>query len=288
MPLDQSKYIDYDDEIEENEGPENEMTFIEHLEELRWHIIRSVSAILIFMVLAFVYIEEFYNIVLLGPSRTSFWTYQMMCNLGKRVNIPSLCVEKLDFSLMSREVAGQFMSALSSSAIAGLVIAFPYVFWEVWGFIKPGLKITEKRAATGAIFYVTLLFFLGILFGYFIVTPFSISFLVNFKLDASIENQFDIGSYISILVTLTLACGLAFQLPMIMFVLAKIGIVTPQFLRIYRRHAIVVLLVVAAIITPSPDMFSQVIVAIPLYVLYELSILVAQRVVAAKQREEAL
>ncbi|MBP6620218.1 MAG: twin-arginine translocase subunit TatC [Leadbetterella sp.] len=287
MPLDQSPYIHYDDNEDEQNGEhaEKEMTFIEHLEELRWHIIRSVAAILVFMIAAWFSMSFIFKNIILGPSRPDFWTYRKLCELGNYVGIKSLCVDKLNFTLMSREVSGQFMMALTSSAIIGLLFAFPYVFWEIWRFIKPGLKITEKKAATGSVFFVTALFFMGVLFGYYIVAPFAINFLVNFQIDESILNQFDIQSYISILATLTLACGVTFQLPMAILVLTRIGVVTPAFLKEYRKHSIVVILIVAAIITPSPDMISQVVVSIPLYFLYEISILVSQRIYNKKLKE---
>jgi sec-independent protein translocase protein TatC len=284
MSLDQSAHIDYDDE---EEVVEKEMTFIEHLEELRWHIIRSVGAIMLFMVVAWFSMSYIFRVIILGPSKTDFWTYQKLCELGDYTGIKSICVDKLNFSLMSREVSGQFMMALTTSAIVGLLVAFPYVFWEIWRFIKPGLKFTEKKAATGSVFYVTALFFLGVFFGYFIVSPFALNFLVNFQIDESIVNQFDIQSYISILATLTLACGIMFQLPMAILVLTKIGVVTPKFLQTYRRHSIVVILIVAAIITPSPDMISQVVVAIPVYFLYEISILVSKRIYKKKLKKQA-
>jgi sec-independent protein translocase protein TatC len=284
MPLDQAPYLDYDDD-ESTTPVEKEMTFIEHLEELRWHIIRSVAAILVFMIVAWIFRGEIYHNIILGPSRTDFWTYRKLCELATYTGISSLCVDKLNFSLMSREVAGQFMMALTSSAIIGLLVAFPYVFWEIWRFIKPGLRITEKKAATGSVFFVTTLFFLGTLFGYYVVAPFAINFLVNFQIDPSIENQFDIQSYISVLATLTLACGVTFQLPMAILVLTKIGVVTPKFLQDYRKHSLVVILIVAAVITPSPDMISQILVAIPLYILYEISIVVSKRIYKRKQAE---
>jgi sec-independent protein translocase protein TatC len=285
MALDQSKEVDYNDEEENSDG--TEMTFIEHLEALRWHLIRAISAIIFFMIFAWFSMGFIFNKIILGPSRTDFWTYRMMCKIGDAVGWEGLCVDKMNFSLMSREVSGQFMMALTSSAIIGLVVAFPYIFWEIWRFIKPGLKITEKKASRGAVFFVTLLFFLGTLFGYYVVAPFAINFLVNFQIDPSIENQFDIGSYIGVLTTLVLACGITFQLPVAIFVLTKVGVVTPSFLREYRKHAIVVLLIVAAVITPSPDMISQILVAIPLYILYEISILVSQKEYKRKTKEEA-
>lgn len=283
MPLDQ-KEIGYDDEKEG--AQEAEMTFIEHLEELRWHLLRSVAAILVFMIASWFYMPWIFKNIILAPSETTFWTYRKMCDLGTILGIESMCIEKMNFSLMSREVSGQFMMQLTASAIFGLLVAFPYVFWEIWRFVKPGLKITEKKASRGSVFWVTLLFALGTLFGYYIVAPMAINFLVNFQIDEIIINQFDIQSYISVLATLTLACGITFQLPMAMFVLTKVGIVSASFLREYRKHSIVVILIVAAIITPSPDMISQILVAIPLYGLYEVSILVSQRVEKKRLKEE--
>jgi sec-independent protein translocase protein TatC len=287
MPLDQNPYFDYDNDSEdEKEG--KEMGFLDHLEELRWHLIRAAGAIFFFMIFAFVYIEEIYENVILAPSKSDFWTYRMLCKLGEIVHAPGLCVQELQFSLMSREVSGQFVMAFTSAAIMGLVFAFPYVFWEIWRFIKPGLKPSESKSARGAVFYVTFLFFTGVLFGYYIVSPMAINFLVNFRISKSIANSFDIGSYISLLATLTLVCGVAFPLPVAIFVLTKIGVIGPKFMRTYRKHAIVVILVVAAVITPSPDVSSQILVSIPLYILYEVSIFISAKEEKRKQREEAL
>jgi sec-independent protein translocase protein TatC len=282
MPLDQTPYIDYDDDKEDEESGNDGMSFLDHLEELRWNLIRSAIAIAIFMVIGFVFHQEVFQMLILPPSKVDFVTYRVLCDIGNAIGIESLCVEKMNFALMSREVSGQFMMALTTAAIVGLVVAFPYIFWEIWRFIKPGLKKEEKYAARGAVFYVTLLFFMGVLFGYYVVAPFAINFLVNFQIDESIINQFDIGSYIGILATLTLACGITFQLPIAIFVLTKIGVVTPLFLRTYRRHSLVVILIVAAVITPSPDAISQILVSIPLYILFEISILVSERVEKAK------
>ncbi len=280
MPLDQPSLDEHHD------SEEKEMTFLEHLEELRWHILRSAIAIIVFTVLAFVFMEKIYNLVILGPSRPDFWTFRMMCKLAEKTGYADLCVDKIDFSLQSREMAGQFMMAMMSSFIVGLIFTFPYLFWEVWRFVAPGLKKSEKKAARGAVFFVSVLFFLGILFGYYIVAPLAINFLANFKLDASISNQFDITSYISVLATLTLACGLAFQLPVVAFVLSKVGIINPKFMKEYRKHAYILILVLAAVITPSPDIISQVLVSIPLFILYELSIGVSARVEKTRNEDE--
>ncbi|WP_128545660.1 twin-arginine translocase subunit TatC [Larkinella soli] len=277
-PLDQQ----FDNDLDDGK----EMTFLEHLEELRWHIVRAVGSIAVFAIAAFIFIREIYDKVILAPSKTNFWTYRMMCELSKKTGFTDLCIEKLNFTLQSRQMAEQFTMALTSSLMIGLLFAFPYAFWELWRFIKPGLRPNERRAARGAVFYVTTLFFMGVLFGYYIVSPLAINFLANYQLDPRIVNEFDISSYISTLATLTLGCGLTFQMPIVAFVLSKIGFLTPEFMREYRRHALVVILVVAAVITPSPDIYSQILVAMPLALLYEVSIWVSGYVNRLRLKEE--
>ncbi len=250
------------------------MSFVDHLEELRWNIIRSVIAILVFSIAAFASMNLIFHHIILAPARPDFWTYRMLCKLVTYAGQPQLCIDKINFTLQSRSLSGQFSMHLTSAFVVGMVLAFPYVFWEIWRFIKPGLHLKEQKTSTGAVFFVSLLFMMGILFGYYIVSPLSIQFLANYQLSEQIENQFDVASYISTLTTLTFSCGLMFQLPMIMFVLTKIGIVTPDFLRNFRRHAIVVILIIAAIITP-PDVMSQILVSLPLFILYEVSIWVS-------------
>ena len=256
---------------------EKEMSFIDHLEELRWHIIRSLASILFFSVIAFLSKEIVFGIILLGPSKSDFWTYKMLCDLGLNFGVSSFCIDKLPFIIQSRQMAGQFMMHISSSFVIGIICSFPYAFWEFWKFISPGLYINEKKAAKGATFYVSLLFFIGILFGYFILTPISINFLANYQIDPSILNEFDIISYVSTITTLVLASGLLFQLPMVIFFLTKAGIVNKTILRSYRKHAIVIILVFGAMLTP-PDPFSQIVMAVPLVGLYEISILISGNV----------
>jgi len=279
MPLDQ-------DLNEEEEETGNEMSFIGHLEELRWHVIRAAGSILVFAIIAFVYIKEIYRYVIIAPSKPDFWTYRMLCKLADRVGYDELCVKALNFKLQAIGMGDNFTMSMTSSVIAGLIFAFPYAFWEIWRFISPGLKPSERRSARGAVFYVTFLFFSGVFFGYYIVTPLAINFLANYTLDESIINQFSINSYISLVATLTLACGVAFQLPIVVFVLSKVGVLTPSFMREYRKHAMIVILILAAVITPSPDIYSQILVAIPLFVLFEVSILVSAKVEREKIREE--
>jgi sec-independent protein translocase protein TatC len=279
MPLDQP----FEDEVADG----TEMSFLDHLEELRWHIVRAVGSILLFTIIAFIFIEEIYDKIILAPSRPDFWTYRMLCKIASFTGADGLCINVLDFDLQSREMAGQFTMAMLSSLIIGLLFAFPYAFWEIWRFIKPGLRNYERKVSRGAVFYVTFLFLSGVLFGYYVVSPLAINFLANFQLDPSIKNQFDITSYVGLLAVLTLACGLTFQLPVVAFVLSKVGVLNPRFMREYRRHAYVVILILAAIITPSPDVLSQVLVAMPLSFLYEVSIWVSGWVERQKRTELA-
>jgi len=269
-------------EIEENHSKgEKEMSFLEHLEELRWHLIRSLAAIGIIAIVAFIYRDIIWHDIILAPSRVDFWTYRMFCKLAELTNSAALCIEDLPFIIQNRNMTAQFTIAFTSSFIIGLVDAFPYVFWEIWRFVKPGLYNEERNMSRGAVFFVTLLFLLGIMFGYYVVCPISINFLSHFQLDPSIQNEIDLTSYVSTIIMLTMACGIMFQLPMIVFVLAKLGVVTPAFLRTYRKHSIVVIFTVAAVLTP-PDITSQIIMSVPLLILYEIGIYVA-RVVQKKE-----
>ncbi|KAA6440077.1 twin-arginine translocase subunit TatC [Dyadobacter flavalbus] len=275
-----------DQEFDNEEDGGKEMSFIGHLEELRWHVIRAAGSILVFAILSFIYIKEIYHYVIIAPAKPDFWTYRMLCKLADKVGYDELCIKALNFKLQAIGVGDQFTMSMTSSVIAGLVFAFPYAFWEVWRFIKPGLRPAERKSASGAVFYVTFLFFSGVFFGYFVVTPLAMNFLANYTLDESIINEFSLASYISLVATLTLACGIAFQLPIVVFVLSKVGVLTPAFMREYRKHSMIVILIVAAVITPSPDIYSQILVAIPLFLLFEVSILVSAKVEREKLREE--
>lgn len=268
MPLDQRF-----EEQSQEEG--KEMSFLEHLEELRWHIIRSVASIGVFATIAFSYRSFIFQDIILAQKSTNFWTYRMMCKLADFTGYPDLFVKKLDFDLQVLGISDQFSLAMTSSIIIGLCFAFPYAFWELWRFIKPGLRPIERQAARGAVFFVSTLFLLGLLFGYYIVSPLSINFLTNFEVAPGLKNQFDITSYLSVLATLSLGCALIFQMPIVVFVLSKVGILTSSFMRVYRRHAWIIILVVAGIITPSPEIYSQILVALPLLGLYEVSIFVS-------------
>lgn len=261
------------------------MSFFDHLEELRWHLVRSLLSIVVLAIAAFISKDIIFNKIILGPSRPEFWTFRQLCYLDQIFSTNILCVEKLPFIIQSRKMTGQFTMHITSSAIVGLILAFPYAFWEIWRFIKPGLYSNEKNLARGATFSVSLLFFLGILFGYFIVVPISINFLANYQIDPSILNEFDIISYVGTVATLVLACGVMFQLPIVVYFTTKAGIVTPELLKTYRRHAIVVILVLSAIITP-PDIFSQLLISFPLIILYEVSIVISRMITRRERKKE--
>lgn len=253
---------------------EAEMSFIDHLEALRWHIIRAAIAVVVFSLVAFFSKEFLFHTLILGPSRADFWTYRMLCKLGTLVGSEGACENQVNFIIQNREMSGQLSMHISTSFMAGICLTFPYLFWELWRFIKPGLYPHERQNSQGAVFFVSVLFVLGLLFGYYVAAPLSINFLQNYTVDASIQNQIDLQSYLSTLTTMTLSCAFVFELPMIVFFLAKAGLVTPEIMRLYRKHAIVVILIIAAIITP-PDVTAQIIVTIPILLLYELSIYIA-------------
>ncbi|WP_114748678.1 twin-arginine translocase subunit TatC [Pleomorphovibrio marinus] len=273
------------DQYREEEEEDNGMSFLDHLEQLRWHLLRSISAILVFMVLAFLSKSFVFGKVILGPSKVDFVTYRALCKLSDFFSVPALCIEELPFIIQSRQMTGQFSMHITSSLVVGLIAAFPYVFWEVWRFISPGLYDQERNAARGAVFFVSFLFFSGAAFGYYILAPLSINFLSNYQLDPTILNEFDITSYVGTLSMLVLASAVMFQLPVVIYFLTKAGLISSAWLKIYRRHAIVVILVLSALITP-PDVISQVLIAMPILVLYEAGIVIAKRLEKQKREEE--
>lgn len=258
-----------------------EMSFIDHLEALRWHLVRSVAAILSVTIAMFVYIDWIFDNIVYGPARKEFISYTALCNLGHKLNLgESLCMPPVDIKLVGNTISGPFMSAISIAFTGGIVIAFPYLFWELWKFIKPGLSTRETKMVTSSIGWVSLCFFLGAAFGYFLLAPFTFNFLANYKLGATGAYIYlpTLDDYISTLTSIILGCAIGFELPVIVYVLAKIGVVSATLLKQYRKYAFVIILILAAVITPSPDWISQVIVTIPLIFLYEISIVLAQKV----------
>ncbi|MBC7886925.1 MAG: twin-arginine translocase subunit TatC [Ferruginibacter sp.] len=257
------------------------MSFFDHIEDLRWHIIRSIIAWLFFVVLIFVYVDAVYDNIILAPTRENFYTYGALCRFSEWLHLGNafcMPVVKIDFQVTT--VNGTFTSAISIAMIGGLIAAFPYIVWELWRFIKPALSPKEKKYSRGSIFWLSLLFFTGALFGYYLLAPFTFNFLAGFTLGklGMIQYRPAIQDYIDSLTNLILGCGLAFELPILCFVLAKIGIVTGTLLKKYFKFALVLILIVSAIITPSPDWTSQFLVAIPLLFLYWISILLASGV----------
>lgn len=255
-----------------------QMSFLDHLEILRWHLIRIAIAIFITTTLAFFFKHIVFDIIVLAPIFDDFITYQAFCGLSHKLGMDDkLCFSSMKFNLINISMAGQFSMHIIVSLVAGLIASFPYFLYEVWRFIKPALKKGEKSFAKGLVFWGSLLFMIGVAFGYYVITPLSVQFLGGYTVSDFVYNQINLRSYISTVTTITLACGLIFQLPIVVYFLSKLGIINPQMMRTYRRHSIIAVLILAAIITP-PDITSQVLVALPLFVLYEISILVSKAV----------
>ncbi|MDR5589729.1 twin-arginine translocase subunit TatC [Christiangramia sp. SM2212] len=264
------------DRIAPQEEPENEMSFLDHLEELRWHLIRSVLAVVIAGGIAFLLKGFIFDILLFGPSKGDFFSYNMLCRMSTFIGIDGgFCFEELPFKIQSRTMGGQFSAHVWTSITAGFIIAFPYVIYEFWKFVAPAMHSNERKHAKGFIFVTSFLFFLGVLFGYYVVTPLSINFLGKYQVSDIVLNEFDLSSYISLVRASVLASGLIFELPIVIYFLTKVGVVTPQFLKTYRKYALVIVLVLSAVITP-PDIVSQIIVAIPVLILYEVSIVISK------------
>lgn len=258
---------------------EDEMSFIEHLEELRWTLIRGLIALVLFTITAFSLKNYIFGYVIFGPKRQDFLTYQFLHYFGFEFKTP-------DFPLVSTTLTGQFTSHLLVSIYTGFIVGFPYIFWEIWRFVKPGLYTKEQKATRGVVLYASFLFVTGLLFGYFVITPTSLAFLVQYSVDDThtVKNMFHLGDYISVVALLTFAFGLIFEMPLIIYFLAKVGVMTPPFMRHYRKHAVLIIFIIAALITPTTDMITQLIVAIPMLLLYEVSILVAARVQRRKEK----
>lgn len=261
------------------EGQE-EMTFVDHLEALRWHITRSLLAIIVIGIVIFLNIDWVFDRVISGPLQNDFVTYKALCSLGNWLHLgDSFCMPPITVKMQTTAFSSQFMSSITIAFMGGFIAAFPYIFWEFWRFVKPALKPSEVKAARGAIFWVSFFFFLGAAFGYFLLGPFTFNFLANYTIGKShlLEAKPTLDDYLDNLLNLILGCGIAFELPVLSYALTRIGLITPDFLKSTRKYAIVVILVVAAVITPSPDWTSQLLVFVPLYLLYQLSIVVSIR-----------
>jgi sec-independent protein translocase protein TatC len=265
----------------------NAMSFWGHIDALRGHLFRSSLVVIILAVALFCFPEILFDKIIFGPLRSDFITYRAFCKLGHMLNIgDDLCFGHYTFKLQSLGLSDQFTSQMWIAFVGGLVVGAPYVLWEIWRFIKPALKEKERKASTGFIISASFLFISGVLFSYYIIVPLMVNFLGNYQVSTMVENNFTMDSYISTVSTLTLAAGLLFELPILVYFLTRFGILTPEFMRKYRKHAIVVILIVAGVITPSPDVTSQLLVAFPLYFLYEASIFVSYSVIKRKAKTE--
>jgi len=260
----------------ENNEEAAQMSFLEHLEALRGHLIRAAIAVVVASVLLFCYREFIFDVILFAPKNPDFITYRALCKLSHLLNIgDALCLSNFNFELINTTLAGQFTMHMWVALVGGLVVSFPYIAWELWRFVKPALSLKELTYSRGLVFFTSGLFITGILFGYYVICPLSINFLGTYVVSIDVKNMIEMDSYISTVTTITLASGLVFELPILIYFLTKIGLVTPTFMRTYRKHAIVVILLLAAVITPSPDVTSQMLVAIPIYILYEISVFVS-------------
>jgi len=253
-----------------------EMSFLEHLEELRWHIVRSAVSILVFAIMAFIFSEFIFDQILLAPKNSDFFTNRMLCQLAEKLDKPDLCINSVPLKLQAIKMAGQFSVNIMVSLYLGLIIAFPYVVWEMWRFISPALYENERKYARGSVLWISVMFFIGALFGYYVILPLTIHFLGGWQVSAEIETTVDIASYFSI-AYIPFATGIIFELPIMMIFLTKAGLITPSFMVKYRKHAIIVLMILAAVITP-PDVLSMLLVLFPLMLLYEVSIILTKRI----------
>ncbi|HAQ72039.1 twin-arginine translocase subunit TatC [Salibacteraceae bacterium] len=267
---------------------EAEMSFLDHLEILRWHLIRSVTVIMLASIGAFVFKGFIFDVIIFGPKQPDFITYQFLCSFSKTMSelVPAMfpndaiCIGQNLPNLVNLTMAGQFSAHIITSLVAGVIIAFPYILWEVWRFIKPGLQNKERNMARGFVASASFLFFCGVAFGYFVISPLSINFFLNYQVSDEVLNSPTLSTYISLITSVVIACGAVFELPIVVYFLTKAGLLTPQILKAFRRHAMVGALLLSAVITP-PDVFSQILVSIPIMILYELSIRIS-RIVTKK------
>jgi sec-independent protein translocase protein TatC len=262
---------------------QNEMSFLNHLEILRWTLIRSTLAVLFFGVIAFSVKEFIFDKIILSPKDPSFYTYRFLCSISQKLGTQGLCIDEIPFIVQSRTMAGQFSAHIWTSITAGFILAFPFILWEIWKFIKPGLYPKERKNAKSFIIVSSFLFFIGILFGYYVITPLSINFLGAYRVAEEVRSNIDLSSYIRLLRVSVLSAGLIFEMPIIIYFLTEMGLVTPEFLKKYRKYALVLVLILSALITP-PDIISQIIVAIPMMILYQVSITISKVIIRKEKK----
>lgn len=263
-----------------------EMSFIDHLEELRWHVVRAVIAIIVASLIVLFNIDYVVNNIYMGPAHKDFVTYRWLCDLGNWMGVDALCLSDFSIKFQSNAMTEQFLTTFTVGFTSGFILAFPYVFWEVWKFIRPALSNKERQGTSGAILWISTLFFLGVAFGYFVLTPFMVNFYSTYSLSPLIDFRPTISDYFENLIYLTVGVGLLFQLPVVIMLLTKVGMLTPITLRRIRKYAFVVIIIMAAIITPSTDPFSLALVTVPLYGLYEFSIMLSMRIYKRQIKQE--
>jgi len=268
-----------------NKNKDADMSFLDHVEALRKHLIRAISAIIIFAIVAFFFKDFIFDNVLFAPKNADFFTNDIMCKISRVLHVKSICINQVPFNIINIKMTGQFMTHITVSMIAGLIIAFPFVFNEFWKFLKPALKKKEIKHSRGAVLAASFLFSIGALFGYYIIVPLSLNFLGNYSVSPGVNNQINLSSYIQTFTSVVLASAVVFELPILIFFLSKIGLVTPVFLKKYRKHSIIIILALSAVITP-PDVFSQILVTLPLIVLYEVGIGISKRVEKRNLKKE--
>ncbi len=269
------------------EGSKDEMSFLEHLEELRWHLVRASAAIVVGAVLVFVNYKFIFDSILLKPRNPDFITNRAFAWFAQQVNQPELAINTKPFELINISLSGQFTTHLMMAMVGGIILAIPYVFWEFWSFIKPALYEKERKHASGAVFFSSLLFFMGVMFGYFLVVPLTTHFFGSYQVSEQVANEINLNSYISSIASVVLGSGIIFELPIVIFFLSKVGLISSTFLATYRKHAMIILMLLAAIITP-PDIFSMLLVTLPLAFLYELGIIISKRIEKKRDKEEVL
>ena len=264
MPLDQV-------DVDKMELVQKEMSFLDHLEELRWHIIRALIAVGVVGILLFLFYRIIFEYVIFGPARPEFITYRLICQASE-----ALCFTPPAIPTQAIGFGESFIMAIKTSFIMGIIVAFPYIFWEFWRFIRPGLYDKEQKATRGIVVICSLLFLTGVLFGYFIIAPFAVNFLMGFTIPG-VQNTPTLSSFLNYMIMFTAPAGMIFELPIVVYFLSKVGLLTPEFMKKYRRHSFIIILLLAAVVTP-PDVVTQFLIGIPLYILYEISIVISRRV----------
>jgi sec-independent protein translocase protein TatC len=268
-----------------NRNPNNdkgEMSFMDHLEALRWHVVRALLAIIVASLIAFLNINFIFDKIILGPTENDFISYRILCWMGDKLHTPALCLDQIKLEFQNTVLSGQFMMSITSSFVFGFIIAFPYVFWEFWRFVRPALSDKERKFTRGVVFWASLLFFVGVGFGYLLLAPYTVNFFATYSISDKFRNIITMENYLDTVIDLVLGAGVVFELPVVVYFLSKAGILTPKYMQEYRKFAWVIILFIAAIITP-PDMFSMIFVSIPLLILYEVSIVLSGRILKEKQ-----